>query len=69
MTRVETKLIELKEIIEEKRKWAFAEADSPLSTNNHQRRMISMVNAYDVCLIEIHKLLNKNKGEILKGGE
>lgn len=71
MTRVETKLIELKDIIKEKRGWAFAEAGKAVApfglSDTFRERMMAMVNAYDVCIIEIDRLLNKNKGEILKG--
>lgn len=68
MTRVETKLIELRKEILGKRSLAFAEA-LPDAPDGLRGRMMAMVNAYDVCLIEIDKMINENRGEILKGGE
>ncbi len=61
----ETKLIELKKEIAEKRNQTFA--DSVGGSREKQVQYLAMVNAYDVCLNLIDKKLNGNKGEILKG--
>ena len=63
----ETKLIELKKEIVEKRNQTFA--DSVGGSREKQAQYLGMINAYDVCLNLIDKKLNENKGEILKGGE
>ena len=59
----ETKLIDLRGEIAEKRNWAFTESN--LGTVNHNFQIEGMVNAYDICLGLIQKKLNKNKGKIL----